>query len=318
MAVLVCLVLATPYATAAKPKSAGKKLQLVIIVSQHVPECEQLKQRLTGEQDLTRLVSQFHVTYLDVDNDPQRNMFVNQFGVKGLITPPVLGFAAPDGTPIKVAPGLPPGDALPKLLEEVLEKSGVRVDGRGEAPQQNVKQEQPAQGSGENNEASTKDARVAAVREARRLLREKKTAEAVALVAPFAKSPRPADALTAMIASLEKQGKSVVQSAREQIAQEGRLAVGVFALVKAKRLYGQLPAVQTEIDLTEKLAAKAPQGDALLKQAAAVDKARAMEEAGETAAAMEAYRQVASQYPDTQIAAMAAKRIEHLQRAEKK
>lgn len=106
-----------------KKPAADPRPQLVVCVSEHSPASKALQQRLSNDPDVTPLAKQFNVKYMDVDNDPQRNAFVNQFGVRGLIEPPVLGFAAADGEPLKVIrKDLPQGDGLPQLLQEVLAK----------------------------------------------------------------------------------------------------------------------------------------------------------------------------------------------------
>ena len=91
-----------------------------------------------------------------------------------------------------------------------------------------------------------------------------------------------------------------------------------MALVKAQRLYGKLPTVRKEIDEGWEIVGKSPRGDEIRKQAEAVDKGRALDEAGQAAAALEVYRKVVALYPNTQVAAMASKRIEHLQQPAKK
>jgi len=307
---ITATLLGTPSAQAAKKKPAARKPQMVVVVSEHSPECTHLKQRLSSEQDLLPLARHFNVTYVEVDNDPQRNMFVNQFGVRGLITPPTLGFAGPDGTPVKVVPGLKQGDSLANHMREVLEQLGVDTKNPVNVP--------PAKDAATDGTPSEKDARIAAVRDARKLLREKKTAEAVAVVAPFAVTPRPSDALSALITSLEKQGQAIVTSARQQVQQPEQLAVGTVAMVRARRLYGKLSAVRTDLDAVQDVVSKTPEGDATIQQAEALDKGRALDEAGETTAALETYREVVAKFPKTQVAEMAAKRIQQLQRSDKK
>ena len=153
------------------------------------------------------------------------------------------------------------------------------------------------------------EARLAALREARKLLREKKTAEAVAAVAPYADKPQPPQTLGSVIESFQKEGHNLVASAREQLEKQDRLVVGAIALVKTQRLYGKLPAVEKEIQAAFDLLAKAPQGKQIRTQAEALDKARTLDESGDTAAAIESYQHVAAKFANTQVATMATKRI---------
>ena len=293
----------TCWAAPKKKPAANQLPQLVICASQHSEPCKNLQRRLASDPSVVPLAQRFRIFYFDVDNDPQRNAFVNQFEVKGLIEPPVLGFASPDGASIQVVRGAPQGEALPQLLTEVLTKWGPKPDNPVV-----VKAKTPP----------AAEPRLVALREARKLLKEKRIAAAVEIVAPHVSTPRRSDLLESLIQTLEKQGREMAAAASESLKQPQGLAVGTVALVKAQRLYGKLPTVRKEIDEGWEIVGKSPRGDEIRKQAEAVDKGRALDEAGQAAAALEVYRKVVALYPNTQVAAMASKRIEHLQQPAKK
>jgi hypothetical protein len=318
----LCLV---PQLSDAAPKKKGAAPPLIFVGgAEWCHYCKELQQRLASDPTVVPYSSHFRVTYVDLEKQGAEAEFAKRFGLQE-VSLPTLVVAAPNGTPIAVRNGSPQGDALPRVLAQSLATLGIKVDnavaksdtkGKTKEPERDEKEPRAKKAVAKEKEKDPDaEARLAAVREARKLLQEKKTADAVAVVAPFADMPRSSDQLGRFIASLEKEGRGMVASACHQLDKPELLAVGTVALVKARRLYGKLPAVQKEIDAGLEIIAKAPHGNEVFLQAEAVDKGRALDEAGEAAAALAVYRSVATQYANSPVAAMASKRIEHLQKA---
>lgn len=307
----------------AKKKAAAQPL-IIVGGADWCHFCKELQQRLASDATVVPLSSRFKISFVNLEDKAQAAAFVKQFQLQETSLP-TLVVATPEGRPVAVSFGSPQGDDLPELLQEALTKlqggaiAAAPAEKTGKTKAKD-KEKEPrpkkiAAKEIEKNSAATPQ--VEALREARKSLREKKTAEAVAVVAPFAGPERATGALGTLISSLEKEGHALSTSAREQLDKPDRVAVGAIALVKARRLYGQLPAVEKEINAGLEVVAKAPQGAEIRRQAEAVDKGRALDEAGDPAAAIEVYREVAAQFANTQVAAMATKRIEVLERTAK-
>lgn len=296
------------------------------------PFCKEVQQRLASDPTVVPLSNRFKITFVNVEDKARGPAFQKQFQLQQ-ISLPTLVVATAKGRLVDVSFGAPQGKDLPEFLEEALTKmqaNGVGVpvaaapaDKAGMArakakDKEKEKEPRPKKVAAKEKEKNPEvEAQVEALREARKLLHEKKTAEAVEVVAPFVGPPRATGALGTFINSLEKEGHGQVASAREQLDKPDRIAIGAMALVKARRLYGKLPAVEKEIAAGLEVVTKAPQGENICKQAEAVDKGRAFDEAGDAAAAIEVYREVAAQYANSQVGAMAAKRVEVLERTAK-
>ena len=318
--ILVAVFSSSPVVCLAAPKKKGTSGTPMIVVggAAWCGYCKQLKERLATDPSVLPFSSRFRISHVDLEDKTEAANFAKKFRLQQVALP-TLVVAAPDGTPVEVALGSPQGKALPNLLQQALMKMGMEAGplaGQGiakkDAVDKEVKEKEPRLAK---RIAKQKDpeveARLIALREARKLLREKKIAEAVAVVASYADQPR-SDALGSFISSLEKEGHGQVASAREQMEKQDRLVIGAVALVKSQRLYGKLPAIEKEIDSALELLAQAPQGKQIRQQAEAVDKGRALDEAGDSAAAIEIYQKVAATFANSQVASMAEKRIKIL------
>lgn len=308
---ITSVLLAAPRKSPAAPKKKAASGTPMIVVggASWCGYCKQLKERLASDPTVVPFSSRFLISHVDLEDKKQAAEFAKKFRLQE-VSLPTMVIAAPDGTPVQVSLGSPQGKGLPQMLQQAMAKLGMAAvapadkDGKAKEPrvQKNtVKEKDPEI-----------EARLVAMREARKLLREKKTAEAVAVVASYADQPRSADSLSSVLNSLEKEGHAQVASAREQMEKPDRLVVGAVALVKSQRLYGKLPAVEKEINSALEILAKDPHGKEIRKQAEAVDKGRALDEAGDASAAVEVYQDVVTQFANTQVASMAAKRIKLL------
>jgi hypothetical protein len=154
-----------------------------------------------------------------------------------------------------------------------------------------------------------------ALRQARKFLRQKKTAEAVSVLAPHQDSDETSEAksyVKELIAKLEEEGIRQVSAARRKLETSGQEIYGAMALVKARRIYGALPSLTGRFDHLWGLLQESDGVAELLAQAEAVDECRVLDEAGETEEAVKAYRGVLAKYPGTGAAEVVQRRLEQI------
>ncbi|MCE9547568.1 MAG: hypothetical protein K8T25_19030 [Planctomycetia bacterium] len=330
LAILAALVAVHSAASAAPGKTSAKastKPTIVVAGTNQCMYCLQLKKRLETDASIQSLVKQFNVMYVDITDPQNAKRFMEKFHLQQ-VSEPTLLIAGPDGATVSVNYGMPIGDGLPNVLNNALQKLGAgAADGKVQLADNDSKPGKADLTKAEHTkpdrktpakEAKEKDPqaseRITAAREARKLMREHKTAAAVAAVAPYLGEESRTDALSACIHSLEREGKTAIAAASAKLAEPDTQLLGALALVKAKRQYGELTSLSSELDTAFSALEKAPNGKTLREQAEAVDKGRALDEAGEKDPALEAYRQVITNFAHTPVAELAAARVAQLKK----
>ncbi|MCE9554284.1 MAG: thioredoxin family protein [Planctomycetes bacterium] len=341
-------ILQSPAAEPAKSgKESGKVATVTLVVggTNECPYCLQVKKRLAADPALKELVKHYRIAFVDISTQQAKSAFLKRFQVDK-VSEPTLVFQHPDGSNIRVVHGSPQGDALqdfmedalltasgvtlppavaaknvgqsivkrPHALIEELLKNGTQAAGKkdgkpGVADAKKDKKEKKQQsGSGSADTAN----RVAAARDARKLLREQKVAEAVVAVADFVGQEPDNDPLAKLIESLTRDGKKAIDAASVKLKNEETRPIAAVALVKAKRQYGKLSSLDGDFDVAFTTLGKSPDGDKLKQQAEAVDKGRTLDEAGDKEAALKVYRQVIADFAGTPVAKLAATRVKQL------
>jgi len=309
--VVVCACAGAPEGSAEGAKSVAQRPTIIVGGTVDCPFCLQLKQRLAKEASLQPLVRQCNVRFVDIGNPLQAAAMSRQFGLERLAAPTMV-IADASGKAVKVQYGMPVGDGLRMVLEGALAPLGIHADAPAAPDKDPVRKERPAQKSASDAKDESAQAEIAALRQARKMLAEGKTAEAVAVVTPYAESAGKSDAMRNLIANLIGEGRKSIAAATRKIDTPAQAWVGAVSLVKARREYGALPALKPELTAAvTKLENR--EGGSLLQQAEALNRGRALDEGGEKDAAITTYRNVIAQFPNTPAAAMADKRIKQLQ-----
>jgi len=300
-------------AEGAKPDT--DKPTIIVAGTVDCPFCLQLKQRLAMEPNLQPLVRQCNVRFIDIDNPVQAAAITRHFGLERLAKPTMVITDAA-GKAVKVQYGMPVGQGLQIVLENALTPLGINSDAPAKPEpkpdqQPERKQRPPRKKTNEPKDEAAAEEN-AALRQARKLLTEGKTAEAVAIVAPYVAAQGKSEAMRNLVRKLVGDGQKAIASAAQKIETPGQAWVGSVGLVKARRVYGGLPTLEPE--LTAALAAlEKVEGGGLLQPAESLDQARALDEAGDKEAAVAAYQEVIAQHAKTPVAAMAEKRVKQLQ-----
>ena len=202
---------------------------------------------------------------------------------------PMIFIVSAEGKEIYNKGGLPAGDGLKKLLMTGIAETG------------GAKKLPPLWGS-----------MIAAWPKIETLLSHHRKAEAITMAAKFASLAPAHDKLGPKMEEWTKEAGGDLKTAQQQLASADEVLQGITGALWVQRVYGKLPGVKEPL---EKLMAEVRSDEkkaAMLEQAQALDKARALEEREGKHMGLVAYRTVASRYAGTPAAGLAEKRIGEL------
>ncbi len=216
---------------------------------------------------------------------------------------PMLFIVASDGREVYNRSGAPQGPGLNRLLKQGIEDTG------------GVKTVHTAK----SRELEKRRATI--VKRAKRMLGLGDAAAATKLVATLwkdkealeknAESPSVKE-LTQLVSTLVDDAEKQVTQADEKLKSASDSIIGVVALVRVERVYGELPEVKESVDERLNPLRLSEEQSELVKQAEMVDRARALEEKKSLRTAISAYKKVVDAYPDSRAAELCKLRIEQL------
>ena len=261
----------------------------------------QLKQRLNTDRSLQPLLARFVPHVVHINDKKEKSAFVKQFQLKR-ISVPMLLISDTDGKTVDVINGAPQGKKLPQFILAGLEKAGAAQAAK---PNRKPPRTQPG---GDAPDTDDQENAAAVAREVGAFLREKKYAAAVAALVPHADSDD--RTVKRLVTSLNSRAGRMLSKATRQLAQDKTQQIkGALEIVRVYRVFGELPALSDRFDSA---LAKIRKVDGLLAQAEVIDRGRAAEESGDTEAAIEAYKKVVGDFPDTAAAKLCTVRLEQL------
>ena len=154
------------------------------------------------------------------------------------------------------------------------------------------------------------------IRRAQNFVAKGDFAAASGIVGPLVEDPEtPAsNELDQLVAGLEQKAVEALKTVDGR-RESGQLLLAAVALVEAERFFSPLPSVKPELAAARDAIAEAADGEVALRQAEAVDIARAAEADRDLDGAIKAYDAVAETFPGTQVARMAEVRMKQLEAA---
>ncbi len=273
-------------AAMARSKQTGLPM-LVIGVTDTCPHCVKLRQRLQTEPELGQLLQQYVPIEIKAGS-PDWNVWTQQFkpGGDGV---PLIYIVSSEGKEIYNKSGAPQGDGLKQLLTMGIAETG-----------------------GPKKVGPERDALLAAARKIEALAERGKKAEAIAAIAPYAAAAADHEKLGPLLAGWVKEATGELEKAQTQLASADDALSGLLAVLAVERVYGRLPAVKEPVEKLLSEIKKDEDKKDLLRQAEAIDKARALEDRESARGAVAAYKTVIARYPDTPAAGWAQKRLDEL------
>lgn len=309
------------FAEAAKrAKETGQPL-VVFGVSETCSRCQALKQGLASNPEFKLLMTQYVAAEVPFGGREFVSVFeetVKQDAKfrQAIGAPAVFIFTA-SGEAVYAGPGrasgMAAGDELKKLLISGIDKNGgVRL---------------PA------TSAKSSSATLAAdLSQARKLLGEKQTLKAAALLAKhvqpaaetseevakvieltgltLAKS-KTEEQLDSLVAEVSEKGKGLVQSAVEA-AGTGKATQAAVQLAELERVFSGFPSFADTFEPAWKTVQEKSTEPSLREQARQIDTARQAESNADPAEAIEIYQRVIADYPNTEAAKLSQRRITQL------
>jgi hypothetical protein len=278
-----------------RAREAGAPI-FAMATSSYCAPCQMLKHRLQTEEELKGLISQYVGIHFDV-GDPAFRKWTSKYKPKNMAVPMVF-IVTSKGELIYNESGAPDSPRMAQILREGLRR--------------NAEQAKAA------NSSDGWKRRTQAAREANELIEQGRYAAAIEVLKPYltaADSAHPPDApadddpVLPLQFRLQILGQEHLDGAQADLANDRRQIFGLLALVKTRRLFGELPGLGEKIDETTHQVWQNRQQVGWLEQVEMVDRGRAAEQAGDYGVAVNAYWKVLAEYPDSLTSRLCAARI---------
>ena len=254
-----------------------------------------LRQRLQ-QPDLQPLLAQYVPLELNVDG-PEYGQWTQKYRTQGNLLPQIF-IVNSQGFPLYSKSGIPPGNELQQNLQIGIQQTG----GAKKLP---------------SNELAAKDDRRLKIvlRRTRQLIASGRPDQAIEILNGYGarqEDAAPPESLTRMLEELTGEGRAELEKAQGKLDDDQGSLVGILALVRAQRIYGQLTELEEEFQqvLGEFLADS--ELAELVEQAKQIDQGRLAEDEKNVRKAVMAYRRVISDYPDTLAASLCSVRIQQI------
>ena len=253
------------------------------------------RQRLQ-QPDLQPLLAQYVPLELNVDG-PEYGQWRQKYRTQGNLLPQIF-IVNSQGFQLYSKSGIPPGNELQQNLQIGIQQTG----GAKKLP---------------SDEPAAKDDRRLKIvlRRTRQLIASGRPDQAIEILNGYGarqEDVEPPESLTRMLEKLTGEGRAELEKAQGKLDDDQGSLVGILALVRAQRIYGQLTELEEEFQqaLGEFLADS--ELAELVEQAKQIDQGRSAEDEKNVRKAVMVYRRVISDYPDTLAASLCSVRIQQI------
>jgi len=233
---------------------------------------------------------------------------------------PMMYVIGANGAELDKISGAPKGDGLNTFLARSLSRAALAGPGGlagpagGGAPDEEPETSRPVDTGPTEAEIRAKERRLQTlIRRAQNFAAKGDFAAASGIVGPLMEDPEtPAsNELDQLVVGLKQKAGQAITAADGR-RESGQLLLAAVAVVEAERMYGPLPSVKPELATARDAIAESSGGETALRQAEAVDIARAAEADRDLEGAIKAYEAVVEAFPNTQVAQMAEVRGKQL------